>query len=327
MDNKKCDKWYGQLRELRGKHAEFRQAYADALQFAEENPGVRETAFGGCRVLFGEIKGLVLALREDFLPSIKYEKFVNRLILSSDIEENTRFCEKLKEMVSEYNYNKAVKVAKELKASRIPTREQILAQLMKWTPEQFKNVCETQESPRVVIESDKSFDEQVAAMDAHKHYTSTDGDTQEIAYVYRKSDSPFINIPKSQKVKISITDGVVHPAQLNSVSTRLGGRRKYLAEKYAKKGMKSASHGAMTALYQMSLMEAREIGDNCKIIDNWESGAGTVTILDQETLTESALVAFSSFVSDAPQVGFFARDPGFDVEVARGRASVLVLEI
>jgi hypothetical protein len=77
MDNKKCKKWDGQLRELRGKHAEFRQAYADALQFAEQNPGVRETAFGGCRVLFGEIKVLVLALREDF-PRLKLAKFLEK---------------------------------------------------------------------------------------------------------------------------------------------------------------------------------------------------------------------------------------------------------
>jgi hypothetical protein len=66
MNKRKCKKWYGQLKKLREKHAEFRQAYADALKFAQENPGVRETAFGGCRGLFGEIKVLVLALREDF---------------------------------------------------------------------------------------------------------------------------------------------------------------------------------------------------------------------------------------------------------------------
>jgi hypothetical protein len=74
MDKNKCEKWDRQLRELREKHAEFRQAYADALQFAQENPGVRETAFGRCRGLFGEIKGLVLALREDFPWVTKEQK-------------------------------------------------------------------------------------------------------------------------------------------------------------------------------------------------------------------------------------------------------------
>jgi hypothetical protein len=74
MDNNKCDKWGRKLRLLRILHAEFRQAYADALKFAEENPGVRETAFGRCRVLFGEIKVLVLALREDFLRLTKEQK-------------------------------------------------------------------------------------------------------------------------------------------------------------------------------------------------------------------------------------------------------------
>jgi hypothetical protein len=74
MNKRKCKKWYGKLKKLRGKHAEFRQAYADALQFAEENPGVRETSFGRCRVLFDEIKVLVLALREDFLRLTKEQK-------------------------------------------------------------------------------------------------------------------------------------------------------------------------------------------------------------------------------------------------------------
>jgi|GEM_PF-4971075 len=251
----------------------------------------------------------------------KYQEFIEGMGLS---DKDTK---KLKEMVSDANYQKAVEAAKELKASRIPTKAQILTELMKWKPEQLKDICEMQELPRVVIESDKSFDDQVAGMDAHKHYTAQNGKPQEDAYVYEGEKSPYRNISKSQKVKISITDGVVHPAQLKGVSTGLGARRKYLAEKYAEKKMKHASKGAMAALTQMSLLEAKETGDNNKIIDNWESGDGTATILDPDTLTESALVACSYFFSDLRRVVFSANSPELADGDVRGRASVQVLEI
>jgi len=220
-----------------------------------------------------------------------------------------------------------MEAAKELKASKIPTKAQILKELMKWTPEQLKNICETQEQPRVVIESDQSFDDQIAAMNENKHYTAQNGDEQDDAYVSPANDTPYKNIPKSQKVKISITDGVVHPAQLKGVSARLGERRSHLTKEYAKKGMRLAGWGKMAALYQMSLMEAKETGDNGKIIDNWETGDGTETILEQEALTKSALVAYSDFYSRTRKVGFFAFGPGNEDEYARGRASVQVLEI
>jgi len=99
--NENCEKWHEQLKHLREKHTEFRQAYKDALKFAEENPKVKETSFGRCRELFYEIKSLVLELREDFGPSFKYKQLVNRLNLSPDAEENKKFREKLLEMVSD----------------------------------------------------------------------------------------------------------------------------------------------------------------------------------------------------------------------------------
>jgi hypothetical protein len=251
----------------------------------------------------------------------KYQEFIENLGFS-DVET-----EKLKEMVSDYNYQKAVEAAKELKASKIPTKAQILKELIKWTPEQLKNICETQEQPRVVIESDQSFDDQIAAMNENKHYTARNGNSQSDAYVSLANDTPYTNIPKSQKVKISITDGVIHPEQLKGVSARLGERRRRLTKEYAKKGMKLAGWGKMAALYQMSLMEAKETGDNGKIIDNCETGSGTVTILEQEALTKTALVAYSYFRSGSRQVAFNAYDPEFGNERARGRASVQVLEI
>lgn len=50
--NPNCQKWHGQLNHLREKHAEFRQAYADALKLAEENHHIREISFALCRELF-----------------------------------------------------------------------------------------------------------------------------------------------------------------------------------------------------------------------------------------------------------------------------------
>jgi len=47
-----CKKWLDQMQNLREKHAEFRQAYADALKFAAQNPHIRETSFTRCRELF-----------------------------------------------------------------------------------------------------------------------------------------------------------------------------------------------------------------------------------------------------------------------------------
>ena len=296
------------------KIAHTRKRVAQAMHIAKVPRGVkgkslREVALQGKT----EVKNTETEL--------KYQEFIESLGLSD------KDAEKLKEMVSDAYYQKAVEAAKELKASRIPSKAQILTELMKWKPEQLKDICEMQEKPRVVIESDKSFDDQVAGMDEHKHYTSGNGAPQEDAYVNKEAASPYRNIPKSQKVKISITDGVVHPAQLKGVSTALGARRKYLAEKYAEKKMKHASKGVMAVLTQMSLLEAKETGDNNKIIDNWESGDGTVTILDPDTLTKSALVAFSFFYSPDRRVDFFANFPEYVLGNARGRASVQVLEI
>ena len=78
--NPNCQKWHGQLNHLRAKHAEFRQAYADALKFAEENPQIRETSFTRCRELFYEIKALVLELREDFPRLTKEQKAELKLL-------------------------------------------------------------------------------------------------------------------------------------------------------------------------------------------------------------------------------------------------------
>lgn len=262
------------------------------------------------------------AANESEVIGAKYVGFIDGLNLPEPDAE------KLKEMVSDANYQKAVEAAQELDSkSAIPSKAQILEELMKWDKKKLKEICEIQVKPRVVIETNNSFDEQVDAMNEHKRYTAQDGQTQDDAYVNRGTDSPYINAPKSKKVVVSITDGEVHPPQLKGVSAKLGERRANVTKEYAKKGHKLPSKGAMAALYQMSLKEAEESGDNSQIIDNWEDGDGTVTLLDPSSLTKSALVAYSDFNFYYRQVVFGADSPDIGNDGARGRASVQVLEI
>ncbi len=83
--NENCEKWHEQLKHLRGKRAEFGQAYADALKFAEENPKVRETSFTLCRELFNEIKPLVMNLRDSF-PRLTKEQKAELKLLKTNFE-------------------------------------------------------------------------------------------------------------------------------------------------------------------------------------------------------------------------------------------------
>ncbi len=90
--NEKCEKWHEQLQHLRDKHTEFLQTYADALEFAEQNPKVRETSFAYCRVLFNEIKPLIMKLREDF-PRLTKEQLAELAILKTRFDEQPRLHE------------------------------------------------------------------------------------------------------------------------------------------------------------------------------------------------------------------------------------------
>ncbi len=239
---------------------------------------------------------------------------------------------KLKEMMSEANYRNAVETAEEMKASKIPTYEQITAELMTYTPERLRDICAEMEKPKLQIISDQSFDDNIAAMNDNKHYTAADCQPQKDAFAYKGSDSPYNKLVKPGKVKAKIIDGVIHPKQLEGVSTRLGERRTHLIKKFEAKKMRLADHAEMQTLIQQSLREANATGDNSLIVDNWEKWAkenipGTITILDPNTLTKSTLVAWSDFCSDLRQALFDANYPGDGAGHARGRASVQVLEI
>lgn len=239
---------------------------------------------------------------------------------------------KLKEMMSEANYVIAVETAKELKASKIPTYEQIAIELMTYTPERLREICEIMEKPELVIESDQSFGDIVAAMDNNKHYTATDDQPQENTYVNRESNSPYLNLKKPGKVKVRIVDGVPHPKQLQRVSAQLDERRDHLTAKYSAKKMQHISPNGNAALLQQSMKRAKAAGDNSLIVDNWERWTqydepGTFTFIEPGELTESTLIACSNFDSDIHRANFYAHVPSNEFDYTRGRASMQVLEI
>lgn len=234
---------------------------------------------------------------------------------------------KLKEMMTEANYKIAVETARELKASRIPTYGQIIAELMTFTPERLKDICEEVERPTIVIDPDRSFDENIASMDENKHYTSADGKPQEDTHVYRGPNSPYNNLKKRTKVNVGITDGIPHPEQLTGVSSGLRARRDHLIAKLEAKNMRLIGANEMTGLLQQSLKRAEEAGDNSLIVDNWKNGEGTVTILDPSDLTDSTQVAYSGFTPYNRLSYFGVRNPDVEGGIARGRAWVQVLEI
>ena len=238
---------------------------------------------------------------------------------------------KLKIMVSEEHYQGAVSAAQDLDPNVvIPSKAQICEKLMTWDPQKLREICQMQARPRVVIETANSFEEQVDGMDVHKYYVSKNSARQRNAQIYFGAWSPYLNGhakgSKPKKVMVSITDAVVHPATFSGAPAQLGEKVNYLKKIYAKKGMKFPSRGAMAALYQMSLKEAKESGDNTKILDHWENGEGTLTLLEPRNGKKSYLIACSSFNSYQRRVEFMVVNPGDERSEACGRASVVVLE-
>lgn len=251
----------------------------------------------------------------DSEESTDYESFVSNLSLSEDARE------KLRSMLSPKAYQLSLEAAREMGVTHAPTRDQIAAELMSWSVDQLRNICENAEKPTLMIVSDQSFDDGIGAMDANKHYGG-----QNDAYVYRDLDSPYINAPKPKKGRVSIVDGIVHPKQLDGVSTQVRPRRDHLTEKYEAAGMRHIDGVEMQTLFQRSLIEAAKAGDNNLIVDNWETGDGTVTVLDTGSLTESTLVAYADFVSYHREAFFGAYRPDTEYDLFRGRASVQVME-
>jgi hypothetical protein len=323
MDNNKCDKWGRKLRLLRILHAEFRQAYAEGLKFAEENPGVRETSFGGCRVLFGEIKVLVLALREEFLPSIKYEKFVNRLILSSDSKENKELQNKLLEMVSEENYDEAVATAKELdSAVKVPAREEIIKNVLALGREKLEKIATIMSKPGLIIVPDKSFVEMKDAMDANRHY---EGQVE----ANLREDYEWSG--RLGKVSVSILDMVQYPAVVPDQRPGEQSNREQLriCEKYFRdNGMCLVGDRQYAAGMQQSFRayeRAKKSGETKPEKYILDCGGETVTMFNQEHNSIINKVAKGHCDSLLREVYFGWYDPADQYDVLCGRGAVQVM--
>lgn len=269
-----------------------------------------------------DVEALRRAVAVEIKTKSAYEQFIDGLNLADANKQ------KLREMMSDENYQRAVEAAKEMcPSSKIPTHAQIARELMTYSEERLGDICEMMVVPTLLIVPAQSFDERVDAMNEHKHYVSKSGKSQqENAYVNRYKDSPYKNAPKIKNGRVSIVEGIVYPAQLPGVSTKLGERRDHLTQKFAAKNMCNISGDEMAVLLQKSLAEAQRTGDNSKIVDNWKDGNGTATIIDPNSLAKSRLVAYAGFASNLRQADFRAFDPGVGGDYARGRASVQVLE-
>ncbi|MBI5152156.1 hypothetical protein HZA39_01360 [Candidatus Peregrinibacteria bacterium] len=264
-------------------------------------------------------------LRKAIAIEIKAKPEFGQFIDGLDLDDADK--RKLKEMMSAENYQKAIATAQEMDSNcKPPAYAQIATELMTYSEERLRDICEMMEVPTLLIVPDNGFNEKITAMNAHKHYTSKNGKPQEDAYVNGESDSPYKNVPKMSSGIVSIVDGVVHPKQLTEVSIKLGERRSHLTKKFAAKDMHHISKDEMAALMQQSLKEAEETKDNNKIVDNWETGDGTITFIDPDSLTESTLVAYAYFHSDYRRVYFYADGPGVGRDYTRGRPSVQVLK-
>ena len=233
--------------------------------------------------------------------------------------------QKLKEMMSPQNYQSAVETAKELDPEcRIPSYVFIIERLMKYSEKRLREICEMMQKPTIQIVPDNNFGEKISAMNRHKHYIGASGKAQEDASVETKSSSPYINVPRKKKVRITIDEGTPRPTRPAGVSPKLGKRRDYLVKQFVEKKMRNISADGMVTLIQRSLREAKEANDSSLVVDNWKDHNGTATILNPKSLARSQQVAFALFDLDDGQINFFSSSPDLDFGNACGRASVLL---
>ncbi len=299
--NENCKKWHEQIQTLRDKHAEFRQAYADALKFAAQNPKIRETSFTSCRVLFSEIKPLIIELKNEFRPSVKYEQIVNRFTLSRKAYRK-RLRENLLEMVSEENYNEAVATAKELDPNiTVPTREKIIRNLIAMGPEKLEKIGTIMSKPGLIIVPDKSIFQITEAMDDNRHY-----DNQ--AEVDYKDYWPWSGNPG--KVSVSIVDMVqyaeVVPGQKPGEQRndeQHGTCKKYFHDN----GMSLVIDSQYAVAMQKSLRayeRAKKKGEphpeNC-IIDFYGEESKTITMFDSMDVVS---IEYGDFNAKNPRIVF-----------------------
>ncbi len=325
--NENCQKWHAQLKQLREKHAEFLQAYQDALEFAAHNHKARETAFQECRKLKDEIKPLIMEIKKEFLPSFKYHNLVNRLNLSPDDGENKKLQEKLQEMVSEENYNEAVATAKELDPNiKVPTHEEIIKNLLALGPVKLEKIATVMTKPGLIIVPDKSMTEIIDAMNDQRHYDYQKECVFDLGYSWSG---------KPGKVSVCIVDmvqsSVVVPGQQNDEWRNFSQLRK-CQKFYRDNGMRLISDTHYAVAMQQSLRAyqlAKKNGEKNPeehILDFVGHPQHTATIFNQEDTTSILHIAYGCFGSIATSTAnFFAQNPNNQDASLRGRGTVQIM--
>jgi len=231
---------------------------------------------------------------------------------------------KLLEVVSKEKFNLALAAAIELDPElQLPeyTHVRILNEINNLSPERVQEICEEMQKPTLVIIPANSFEGKINQMNKNMHYKY-----QDVAYVADGLDSPFKKVVTIDKVKVCIVEGIAHSKQQEDATLAIGRRREHEIERLAEKNMKLAGAHAVATLLQQSLIESEQTGDNGKIVDNWEEGYGTVTILNPEELADSFFIACASFLSHSRRASFSYGDPGDGNDFICGRASVQILE-
>ncbi len=250
----------------------------------------------------------------------QYEMFLNSLDLSP-VDKH-----KLKEMMKPDNYQIACQTAQEMgPAPNLPTYGRIAVELMKLPPERLKEICEIQQKPTIIIVMPNSFDQKLATMNRHKHYTGRNGMSQQDVKCDQGLGSPYKDAPQMATGKVSIVDGIPHP-KLPNVPPRLGVVRDYLIKQFAAKKMRLIDKDEIATLAQQSLIESQKTNDNSRIIDNCDSEVETRTMIDSQSLSNQryGTYYFFSLNNRRPYFRYFYPDR-IDEKVC-GRAAFQLLE-
>ncbi len=214
--NENCQKWHEQLQHLREKHAEFRQTYKDALEFAEENPKIRETSFTRCRELFHEIKPLVMELREDFPRLTKEQK------------------ELVSQLETQYPTMKASLERRKISTEGMPTWEQVKKGL---TPEVLNKALKLAE-PALLLIPPTTRQSKVEAIDNYPAACQ-----KQNTFISELDNENLWNGGKSQtetKWRVSIVEGIQDVEQDNNIydgNWTNYEMSKLWVEKYEKEGL------------------------------------------------------------------------------------------
>ena len=252
-----------------------------------------------------------------------------REFLKEQEDLSTEQKETFSKMMTIANYEKAVKTAQQLDQNcKIPSIGQIAAEIRKFNPQKFKDICEIMEQPKLIIVPNNSFDEKIVAMERHQHHQIIG--MQEIRIGIENGDtSPYKRPPKIKKARVSIVDGVVHPKQYKKVSSDPKKRRQILNELFSGRGLRHIDKDEYAVLIHQSIIEIPENNDFSRVIDNWKipfyeiAGRRTQTILDPDSLAESWQVACACFDTSGVISFSSVADLGGDL---RGRAATTVME-